>query len=114
MLKEQNRLKKKKDFDNVFKKGKSLKDGFLIFKFVQNSLNESRFAFMVGKKISKKATERNKVQRKLREQLRLMFYRVKEGIDGVFIALPGLENSDSLATKELLEKILAKAKALKK
>ena len=55
MLSIKNRLKKKKDFAQVFKKGKNFKDDALSLKFAKNNLAASRFAFIVSLKVSKKA-----------------------------------------------------------
>ena len=46
MFSKEQRLKKKKDIDWVFKKGKSFKQGFLILKAAKNNLNTSRFGFL--------------------------------------------------------------------
>jgi len=51
MLKKENRLKKKKDFEKVFKEGKSFKNNFLIVKINENNLNFPRFGFVVSKKV---------------------------------------------------------------
>ena len=66
MLPKTNRLTKKKDFENVFKKGKGIKGDFLILRFVGNKTKTCRFGIVVSKKISKKATVRNKIKRRIR------------------------------------------------
>ena len=60
MLVQKNRLTKKKDFDKTFKQGQGFKHDFLYLKIKKNNLESSRFGFIVSKKFSKKATERNK------------------------------------------------------
>lgn len=60
-----NRLKKKKDFDRVFKKGKAVNGSFLFVKSLPNSLSSSRFGFIVAAKFAPKAVTRNKVRRLL-------------------------------------------------
>ena len=67
MLKINNRLKKQKDFENVFKTGKGFKQSSLYLKVQKNDLKSTRFGFIVSKKFSKKAVERNKIKRILRE-----------------------------------------------
>ena len=62
MLSQQNQLKKKKDFEKVFKKGKGFKEDFLVLIFKKNNLNQSRFGFIVSKNFSKKANLRNKIK----------------------------------------------------
>jgi ribonuclease P protein component len=70
MLLKENRLKKKKDFERVFSQGRNLKGDFLFFKTINNKLEDNRIGFIVSKKVSKKAVERNKIKRRLREILR--------------------------------------------
>lgn len=113
MLPKKNRLKKKKDFEKVFKKGKGTKESFLFFKWVFNNLKISRFGFVVNQKVSKKAVLRNKVKRRLRELIKLKLPEIKNGIDGVFVAQPGLEKKDYKQIEDVLSKILPKAKVLK-
>jgi len=91
MLSSINRLKKKKDFEIVFKKGKGYKENFLYLKIVGNKLKTSRFGIVVSKKFSTKATLRNKIKRRLRELIRIKLPNIKKGIDGVIIVIPGLE-----------------------
>lgn len=113
MLPKVNRLKKKKDFDRIFKSGKGIKEDFLFLKWTPNNLKISRFGFMVGKKISKKATLRNKIRRRLKEQVRLKLPKIKKGIDGILVANPGLETRDFWETEETLNKLFKKAKLYK-
>ena len=112
MLPKLNRLKKKKDFGRIFKKGRSFKEDFLIFKIVKNNLKSSRFGFIVSKNISKKATIRNKIKRRLRELVKIKIRKIKNGIDGVFIVRPGLETKDFWEIEEAINKIFERAKIL--
>lgn len=92
MLAKLNRLTQKKDFDAVFKKGKSLKSSFLIFKELKNNLKEPRIGFVVSKKVSNKATVRNKIKRRLRAAVLTELKKNKKFIDIVIIALPSIKN----------------------
>lgn len=66
-LNKKNRLKRKRDFEDVFKKGKAVKGSFLFIKYRKNKLDEPRFGFVVSAKIAGKAVERNKIRRILSE-----------------------------------------------
>ena len=112
MLSEINRLKKKKDFEKVFKKGKSFKEDFLILKIISNNLEVSRFGFIVSQKISKRASLRNKIKRRLRESVRLRLLKIKKGIDGVLITSPGLETKDFWEIEKSIDKLFKKAKLI--
>jgi len=113
MLPKENRLKKRKDFDQAFKKGKSFNESFLFLKIGKNSFKKSRFGFVVSQKISKKATERNKVKRRLREIVRKKLPSIKEGMDIILIAKPEIENKEHQEIKKLIDKLFEKAKILK-
>jgi len=113
MLSKENRLKKKKDFERVLREGRGFKEDFLIFKFIKNNLNQSRFGFIISLKVSKKATLRNKIKRQLREIVRKKLQKIKEGIDVLLITQPGFENRDFFEIEEILNKIFLKAKILK-
>ncbi len=112
MLPKENRLKKNKDFEKVFKEGEGFKEDFLVLKKVKNNLKSSRFGFAVSKTFFKKATLRNKIKRRLRESVRIKLNEIKKGIDGVVIARPGLETKDFREIKEIVNKLFKKAKII--
>jgi len=108
MLAKINRLKKKADFDRVFKAGKGFKNGFLYFKIARNNLTVNRFGFVVSKKFSLKATVRNAVKRKIAEAIRIIFPRLKKGFDFVIIILPGFQVNDIWELQKTIENIFKK------
>ena len=108
-----NRLKNKKDFKKVLRRGKGLREDFLILKFVKNNLPQTRIGFIVGIKVSKRATLRNKVRRRLRELVKKEIDNLKNELDIVLIAQPGLENKDFWEIEEILNKLFKKAKIIK-
>jgi len=114
MLPKINRLKREKDIEKVFKRGKGVKEGFLVLKVVKNNFRKPRVAFVVSQKISKKATLRNKIRRKLSELVRLKIKRVKKGVDLVLIAASGLEEKDFWEINETIDKLFRKAKCFEK
>jgi ribonuclease P protein component len=113
MLPGANRLKKKKDFERVFKTGQTFKEGFLILKLIKNHLKISRFGFVVSQKISKRATIRNKIKRRLREIIKGKLAGTKKGWDAVLVVRPGLENKDFWEMEEAINKLFKKAKIIK-
>ncbi len=112
MLAKINRLKKNKDIQKVFEKGRIFKQDLLILKILSNDLNESRFTFVVSKKFSKKAVTRNKIKRKLREIVYLNLKKIQKGVDVIIIASPGLELKDFKEIKEMISKLFKKAKII--
>lgn len=109
MLSKVNKLREKKDFEKLFKEGKSFKNSFLILKIAQNNLKENRFGFIISKKVSKKAFLRNKIKRRLKDIMRQNTKDIKKGINAVLIVIPGLEEKNFLETKEILNTLLKKA-----
>lgn len=89
MLPKKNRLVREKDFDAVFQQGKGGKKEFLAFKSKKNNLSQSRFGFMVSKKVSLNAVERNRTKRRLRSLVLGQMNRLKTPADVVIIAMPG-------------------------
>ena len=109
MLPKINRVKKKKDFEVVFKKGASYKSNLLILRAAKNNSDETRFGFVVSLKVSKKATVRNKIRRRLAETARIELANIKEGLDLVFIALPGIDKKDFQEIKDTFLYLLKKS-----
>lgn len=85
MLKRANRVKQKKDFSKIFREGKKINTEFLLLKVSKNNNGESRFGFVVSKKISKNSTTRNKIKRILSEIIRNKSLEIKKGFDAVVI-----------------------------
>ncbi len=105
MLAKTNSIKKEQDFRSVFKRAKSFKTNLFILKIAKNGLDESRFGFVVSQKVSKKATVRNKVKRRLSDAVRVELKKIKKGFDFVLIALPGIEKSEFSEIKKAINKI---------
>ncbi len=105
MLPKENRLKKEKDFKEVFEKGKGFKEGSFYLKAKKGDL---RFGFVVSKKVSTKASERNKIKRKMREAVKKEIPLLKKKAECVIVALPGAKGTENI--EESVRKLLVKAK----
>ncbi len=99
MLSKVNRLKKKKDFENIAKKGRVVNAGFLVLKFVNNNIDKTRVGFVISKKVLNRAVDRNKIKRRLRQAVRSVLLDIKAGYDIAFFARHGIEKQE----KERLE-----------
>jgi len=113
MLSKKYRLQKDKDFDLVFKKGKNLGSEFLFLKLRKNGLEISRFGFILSKKISKNATVRNKIKRRLREIIRKKLNDIKPGFDVVIGTKIGVIDKSYPEMKRQVEELLKKSKLIK-
>lgn len=87
MLKKLNRLTKNKEFDNVFKGGRSSYAKVLGVKTARNDAGIIRVGILVSNKVSKKATDRNKIKRRVRESFRSVMEKLA-GADYVVVVLP--------------------------
>lgn len=106
MLPKVNRIKNKKDFETIFKNAKSIKNNLFILKIIKNDLGINRFGFVVSLKVSKKATARNKIRRRLSEIIKINEKKFKPGTDLVIIALPEIAKKEFFEIKETIEKCL--------
>ena len=109
MLEQKNRIKKKKEIEETFKKGQSFKQDFLILKTLKNDLGFSRFCFIVPKKVSKKAVDRNKIKRRMRQAVRLIA-DFKNSRDNLIIALSDTKGKTFQEIEQVLRKLFKKAK----
>jgi ribonuclease P protein component len=108
-----NRLKKKKDFEQVFKRGQLFKKDFLIVKIIFNNLKNNRFGFIISSKVSKKAVLRNKIKRWLAvailEQLK-KYNKTIKAVDMIFIIKAGTKIKNLQEVKTTINKIFQKIK----
>lgn len=85
-----NRLSRSRDFDAVYRHGRSTATRFLVLHwFPQEEPSEPRFGFSVPRAVGDSVT-RNRIKRQLREIWRARLDRVRPGYDYVLVARPGL------------------------
>lgn len=113
MLSKEYKLKKKNDFKKVFNKGRYYQQGFIKLKFAKNNLKKSRFGFIVGLKVSKKAVERNRIKRRLEETTRLCINELKQGFDVAVMVDPIIKEKKYGEIKEELMGAYKKSKIWK-
>lgn len=78
-------LKKNRDFQNVYKTGKSMGNKYLVMYIVENQLNRNRLGISVSKKVGNSVV-RHRVTRLIRESYRLQESNFQKGYDIVVIA----------------------------
>jgi ribonuclease P protein component len=92
-MKRPNRLSRSRDFDAVYRHGRSVSSRFLVlYWFPQEEAAAPRFGFSVPRSVGG-AVERNKIKRQLREVWRARLDRVPAGHDYVLIVRPGLPDA---------------------
>ena len=92
-MKRPNRLSRSRDFDAVYRHGRSVSSRFLVlYWFPQEEPAEPRFGFSVPRAVGG-AVERNRIKRQLREIWDGRLERVPAGNDYVLIVRPGLPDA---------------------
>jgi ribonuclease P protein component len=102
------RLSRSRDFDAVYRQGKSVSTRFLVlYWFDRNEGREDapRVGIAVPRKVGG-AVVRNRVKRRLREAWRAQLERIPVGRDYVVVARPGLaESADAQGADWLTEHV---------
>lgn len=86
-------LKKNKDFQNVYKKGVSLANRYLVMYVNDNGLKRNRIGVSVSKKVGNSIV-RHRVTRLIRECYRLNENQFRSGYDIVVIARVAAKGKD--------------------
>src|SRR3989339_755803 len=108
MLAKNYRLTKKSDFQQVFKVGRKDFNRFFGIRYKPNKLDVSRVAVVVSTKVSKKATDRNRIKRQTRSIIDVFLPKFKQNIDLIInILSPALNQKYQVIHDDLL-KILKK------
>lgn len=84
------RLSSNSEIKRVFKDGIGLNSELFQFKFIPADAGPAKFAIIVSSKVSKKASIRNRIRRKLSETVRLNISKVRPGYLVVIVAKPKL------------------------
>ena len=81
-------LKKNRDFQTVYNKGKSLANSYLVMYVMDNGLEKNRLGISVSKKVGNSVV-RHRLTRLIRESYRLSEEHFRSGIDIIVIAMAG-------------------------
>lgn len=107
-MKKENRLKKRKEFAYIFRKGESFSSKYLVLTYAPSKLKTFKIGFSCGKKVGK-AVVRNKVKRRLKEAV--YFYRnnIAPKYNYIFVAKPSSCDASFDELKQNVEYLLKKA-----
>ncbi|MBI5022566.1 MAG: ribonuclease P protein component [Candidatus Magasanikbacteria bacterium] len=111
MLLSINRLKQDRDFKRIFKFGQSFYSRNLQLKLAKKAVGDSKFGFVIGLTVSKKAIVRNRLKRQVREAVRLMYKSglIKPNFDVVIKIKSSLIGADYKDIKAEVEYLLGKS-----
>lgn len=109
MLPKEKRLRHERDFKRVYQKGSFFSLRYFNINYAPNRLGQTRLAFVVNKKVAKKAVLRNQVKRRLRETFRSLYEALPAGYDVIVNvkreALPAKYEDLLTETKKVAERI---------
>ncbi|SKC88877.1 ribonuclease P protein component [Maledivibacter halophilus] len=103
------RLKKNTDFKNVYKKGKSFADKFVVIYLCKNFSNVTRVGFTASKKVGN-SVKRNRARRLMKESFRNNSRDIKIGYDIVFIARVAINDADYYDVEKSIRRVMKKSK----
>ena len=112
MLKQNNRLTKRKEFGYVYKNGKYANNNYLTLIYVPSKYKNIKIGFSVSKKIGK-AYVRNKIKRQLREIIRLNLNDLQESFNYIFVTKPEITTLTYAQIKDAVMDVLTRANKLK-
>ncbi len=100
------RLRRRTDFDAVFRGGAMWSSPLLVLRALPNSLPHNRYGFVTSKRVGK-AVVRNRVRRRLREAIRVL--PAKPGWDVVVSAKAKAAQADFHELNRSVTDLLARA-----
>jgi ribonuclease P protein component len=108
MLQKSQRLTKKRDFEKLANKGRSVFGPFATMRVRTVSEKEPKIAFITSTKAMKLAVDRNRIKRRFRHILRELFPTVPPSVHLLFVVKPEALKADHLALKTEIERLLTK------
>jgi ribonuclease P protein component len=101
-------LRYKRDFDRLYKKGRSTGDKFVVVFHISNGLQYTRKAFLASRKVGG-AVVRNRARRLMKESFRKIEQEIKPGMDILFIARKPIADAGCAEVEESIRKALTKS-----
>ena len=102
------RLRKNMDFKNVYKKGKSIADKYIVIYFLRNNMDITRVGFTASKKVGKSVI-RNRARRLMKESFRNLSKDIKGGYDIVFIARARIKDAAYNDVEKSMVRVIKKS-----
>ncbi|MHC5269294.1 ribonuclease P protein component [Enterococcus sp. LJL98] len=107
------RVKKEKEFQKVFTRGKSSANrNFIVYVLPKTDQSHFRIGISVGKKVGN-AVQRNAVKRKIRASIFELREEIQPDLDFIVIARPSVQTLSSKEVYSNLRHVLKIAKVMK-
>ena len=107
-------LRNKKDFDRIFKHKQVFGNKLFTLLYRKNGLDHNRYAFVVSRKVSKRAVVRNKLRRRLKNYIILDEGRIAKGYDMVLICKAAAAEADYPRLTASVRHLFYKTELMKK
>jgi ribonuclease P protein component len=106
------RLRKSGEFQRVRQQGRSISSRLLILAWASNDVAAPRIGFVISKRISRHAVDRNRLKRLLSEAVRPLLPGLAPGWDLVFSARRDLLTADLHLLEQDIPALLRRARLL--
>ncbi|MDY6038527.1 MAG: ribonuclease P protein component [Eubacterium sp.] len=103
-----NVIRKKSDFNNIYNKGKSVGDKYIVLFWKKNHLSYNRTAFLASKKVGN-SVKRNRARRLMKEAYRNIYDKIGVGYDLIFIARNSINDKKELDVEKSIYSALKRA-----
>jgi len=98
-------LRNSREFQAVYKRGRSVVTKYIVMYYKKNDLNENRIGISVSKKVGN-AVIRNRVKRLIKEAFRLKADSIGQGYDIVFVARVRMNQATFKDTTREMNRVL--------
>ena len=105
-------LRFQRDFDRLYKKGRSAGDKYVVVFHIANGLSYSRRAFIASKKVGG-AVARNRARRLMKEGFRKIENEIHAGKDLLFIARRETAAAGGKEVEQSIRRVLGKSGLLR-
>jgi len=92
MLNKEYRINTKKEYNNIYKKGKKIPGRYMVVFIVPGDKAYSRYGFVASKKVGN-AVHRNRAKRRLRTIVYSNMSYIKDSVDIVIVARPAVNEA---------------------
>jgi ribonuclease P protein component len=106
------RLRKSSEFQRVRQQGRSITSRLLILAWASNDVAQLRIGFVISKRISKRAVDRNRLKRLLSETIRPLLPELTPGWDIVLSARKDILTADLHTLEQDIPVLLRRARLL--
>jgi ribonuclease P protein component len=105
VLKKINRICSRKEFSEIKKKGKLLGSSSFGVLILKKEDKEKKFGFIISKKISKRAVDRNKIKRRMAEVIRKNLEKFEDGTRMIFLTKKEILNKKIIEIENEIKKL---------